>query len=112
MLEKWGNKTPYLLSQLINPFCAPPYLLFYLGILLRYRFGNSPNSLTAARIIMAFDLELWYLRSLKFVIALRFLGPKLFMLKNMVRHRTVKDASFEQLFLFCLKPELLSFAMF
>jgi hypothetical protein len=36
------------------------------------------------RIIWAIDLELWYLRSLKFVMALKFLGPKLFMLKNMV----------------------------
>jgi hypothetical protein len=29
-------------------------------------------------------LEIWYLQSLKFSIALKFLGPKLFMLKNMV----------------------------
>lgn len=40
------------------------------------------------RIIWALDLELWYLRSLKFVIALKFLGPKLFMLKNMVSYRS------------------------
>jgi len=38
-----------------------------------------------SRILMAFDLELWYLRSLRFVIAIKSLGPKLFMLKNMVR---------------------------
>jgi hypothetical protein len=36
------------------------------------------------RIILALDLEIWYLQSLKFVIGLKFLGPKLFMLKNMV----------------------------
>ncbi len=36
------------------------------------------------RIIWAYDLELWYLISLRFVMAFRFIGPKLFMLKNMV----------------------------
>ncbi|CAF4095024.1 unnamed protein product, partial [Adineta steineri] len=36
-------------------------------------------------IIWAFDLELWYLRSLRFIVVLKFIGPKLFMLKNMLR---------------------------
>lgn len=36
------------------------------------------------RIILAFDLEIWYLQSLKFAMALKFLGPQLVMLKNMV----------------------------
>ena len=47
-------------------------------------FENFLNKFMYFRIIWALDLELWYLRSLKFVIALKFLGPKLFMLKNMV----------------------------
>ncbi|UJR11208.1 hypothetical protein I4U23_015389 [Adineta vaga] len=85
MLEKWNTTTHLILTKLANPFYALPFLLFYLGILLRYAFGNTPSVLSAARIIMAFDLELWYLRSLKFVIALKFLGPKLFMLRNMLR---------------------------
>ena len=44
------------------------------------------------RIIIALDLELWYLRSLKFVIALKFLGPKLFMLQNMVRNSFSRES--------------------
>lgn len=86
MLEKWNTIPHLVLTKLVNPFYALPFLLFYLGIILRYGFGNTPSVLSAARIIMAFDLELWYLRSLKFVIALKFLGPKLFMLRNMVRN--------------------------
>jgi hypothetical protein len=33
---------------------------------------------------MAVDLELWYLRSLKFIISHSYLGPKLLMIKTMV----------------------------
>lgn len=84
MLEEW-NKTSYMIfMQLINPFHTLPFLLFYLATILHYVWGNEPSILTAARIIMAFDLELWFLRSLRFVSALKFLGPKLFMLRNMV----------------------------
>ena len=35
---------------------------------------------------MAIDLELWYIRSLKFMIAHNYLGPKLLMIKTMVNH--------------------------
>lgn len=35
-------------------------------------------------IILAIDLELWYLFSLRFVSAIKVLGPKLFMIQNMV----------------------------
>ncbi|CAF1418610.1 unnamed protein product [Rotaria sordida] len=53
---------------------------------LDFRYGSYNESLlSTARIIWAFDLELWYLRSLEFVIVLKSLGPKLFMLKNMLR---------------------------
>lgn len=36
------------------------------------------------RIILALDLEIWYLFSLRFVSAIKLLGPKLFMIRNMV----------------------------
>ncbi|CAF1321816.1 unnamed protein product [Rotaria sordida] len=36
-------------------------------------------------IILALDLEIWYLQSLKFIIAIKSLGPKIFMLKNMLQ---------------------------
>ncbi|CAF1331199.1 unnamed protein product [Adineta steineri] len=61
------------------------YALFYTGIIMRHTMGNTPHLLTAARIIMAIDLELWYLRSLKFMISHSYLGPKLLMIKTMTR---------------------------
>ncbi|CAF0876559.1 unnamed protein product [Didymodactylos carnosus] len=66
-------------------FYALPYVLFYVGIFLKYEYGNRPNCLTAARIILAFDLELWFLLSLRFLSAIKILGPKLFMIQNMLR---------------------------
>jgi hypothetical protein len=36
------------------------------------------------RIVLALDLEIWYLFSLRFVSAVKLLGPKLFMIRNMV----------------------------
>ncbi|CAF3258135.1 unnamed protein product [Rotaria sp. Silwood2] len=84
MLERWGSTGSTVLTVLTNVFYIMPYFLFYLGLGFRYASYNE-GLLTTARIIWALDLELWYLRSLKFVMALKFLGPKLFMLKNMLR---------------------------
>ena len=36
------------------------------------------------RIVLALDLQIWYLFSLRFVSAVKLLGPKLFMIRNMV----------------------------
>ncbi|CAF4511049.1 unnamed protein product [Rotaria sp. Silwood1] len=84
MTERWGSTGSAFLTVLSNAFYIMPYILFYLG--LGFRYGSYNESLlTTARIIWALDLELWYLRSLKFVIAVKFLGLKLFMLKNMLR---------------------------
>ncbi|CAF2031429.1 unnamed protein product [Rotaria magnacalcarata] len=84
MTERWGSTGSTALTLLSNIFYILPYFLFYLGLGFRYGSYNE-DLLTTARIIWALDLELWYLRSLKFVIALKFLGPKLFMLKYMLR---------------------------
>ncbi|UJR29010.1 hypothetical protein I4U23_010228 [Adineta vaga] len=84
MIERWGSTGSSILTVLSNVFYITPYFLFYAGLGFRYaRFDDSLLSTT--RIIWALDLEMWYIRSLKFVMALKFLGPKLFMLKNMLR---------------------------
>ncbi|CAF3987348.1 unnamed protein product, partial [Rotaria sp. Silwood2] len=84
MTELWGSTGSTALTLLSNVFYIMPYFLFYVGLGFRYASYNE-GLLSTARIIWALDLELWYIRSLKFVIALKFLGPKLFMLKNMLR---------------------------
>ncbi|CAF4144077.1 unnamed protein product [Rotaria magnacalcarata] len=66
-------------------FGVAPYALFYAGIFLWYGYGNVPKYFTTARIILAIDLEIWYLQSLKFISVVKILGPKLFMVKNMLR---------------------------
>ncbi|CAF4377045.1 unnamed protein product [Rotaria sp. Silwood2] len=84
MTERWGSTGSAILTVLSNIFYIMPYILFYFGLGFRYGSYNE-DLLTTARIVWALDLELWYLRSLKFVMALKFVGPKLFMLKNMLR---------------------------
>ncbi|CAF1238406.1 unnamed protein product [Adineta steineri] len=84
MVERWGSTGSTILTVLTNIFYIAPYFLFYLGLIFRYS-GYNDKIFTTGRIIWAFDLELWYLGSLKFVVAIRSVGPKLFMLKNMLR---------------------------
>ncbi|CAF1003931.1 unnamed protein product [Adineta steineri] len=84
MNEQWGSTGSTILTAFTNIFYIAPYLLFYLGLIFRYT-GYDDKIFTAGRIIWAFDLELWYLGSLRFVVALKSVGPKLFMLKNMLR---------------------------
>ncbi|CAF4188401.1 unnamed protein product, partial [Adineta steineri] len=82
MIERWGSTGSTMLTVSTNIFYIAPYLLFYLGLIFRYT-GYDDKIFIAGRIIWAFDLELWYLSSLKFVVALKHVGPRLFMLKNM-----------------------------
>ncbi|CAF3880150.1 unnamed protein product [Rotaria sp. Silwood2] len=84
MVERWHLTGSTVLMMLTYMFYVIPYLLFYLGLGFRYR-AYDENILTTARIIWAFDLELWYIGSLKFIMGLKSFGPKLFMLKNMLR---------------------------
>jgi len=100
MVERWGSTGSTIVNVLSNAFYILPYFLFYFGLGFRYGSYNQSLLTTARfvddlenlftivvyfRIIWALDLELWYLRSFKFVMVLKILGPKLFMLKNMVR---------------------------
>ncbi|CAF1528136.1 unnamed protein product [Rotaria sp. Silwood1] len=83
MLERWHRSGIWMI-----PIYAMPYILFYIGIILYLRSENRSDLFTVARIILAIDLELWYLFSLRFVSAIKLLGPKLFMIRNMLRYLT------------------------
>ncbi|CAF3609712.1 unnamed protein product [Rotaria sp. Silwood1] len=83
MLERWHRPGIWMI-----PIYAMPYILFYIGIILYLRSENRSDLFTVARIILAIDLELWYLFSLRFVSAIKLLGPKLFMIRNMLRYLT------------------------
>ncbi|CAF2055998.1 unnamed protein product [Rotaria magnacalcarata] len=63
----------------------PAYLLFYAGLVLRFAQTNS-ESFTAARIVMAFDLQLWFISSTLFIGIDSNLGPNLVMIRKMTNN--------------------------
>ncbi|CAF0986831.1 unnamed protein product [Adineta steineri] len=83
MLERWHQKDLWMVGVY-----ALPYILFYIGIGLQFESRVRPDLFTAARIVLALDLELWFLFSLRFVSAIKLLGPKLFMIRNMLKNLT------------------------
>ncbi|CAF1500445.1 unnamed protein product, partial [Rotaria sordida] len=69
-------------TKMTEQWASIPYLFFFIG--LGFRYGNyNEKSLSTARIWWAFDLELWYLGSLRFIMTLKFFGQKLLKLQNM-----------------------------
>ena len=60
--------------------------LFVVGFVLRLvPSANCPQCLDSARVVLALDLMLFYLRALHIFSVHRQLGPKLVMIQNMVR---------------------------
>jgi transient receptor potential cation channel subfamily M protein 2 len=57
-------------------------ILFYLAIILRYI--PSSDCFCGARIILAVDLSMWFIRTLDLFSAVKQLGPKLVMIGEMV----------------------------
>ncbi|CAF1456751.1 unnamed protein product, partial [Didymodactylos carnosus] len=78
---KCGTYFPHLFKQLT----VLSYVLFYVGLILRFRNVQSPENFDAARIVMAYCLWFWYLRSLSFLSALRFVGPHLVAIGKMLQ---------------------------
>jgi len=61
------------------------YLLFYLGLIFRFKVADNDEDLSLAKIILAYDLEIWFIRSLSFLGIAKKMGPKLVMIRRMVR---------------------------
>ena len=61
-------------------------ILFFIA--LRLRFVNSSDCFCGARILLAIDLCLWYIRTLDLFSAVKQLGPKLVMIGEMVHDLT------------------------
>ena len=65
-----------------NKLDAIALILFYIGFTLRFLpYGQC---FCAARIILAMDLTVWFIRSLDLFAAVKRLGPKLVMIESMV----------------------------
>ncbi|CAF3973574.1 unnamed protein product, partial [Rotaria sordida] len=61
------------------------FVLFYIGLILRFTRANTDDQFIAARVIMAIDLEIWWLRSLSFIIVVRFLGSHIVAIGKMLK---------------------------
>ncbi len=73
------------LNNRVSNLCLvlPAYLLFYIGLVLRFT-QTDTEGFASARIVMALDLELWFIRSVLFIGIAPNLGPKLVMIRQMV----------------------------
>ncbi|CAF0881591.1 unnamed protein product [Adineta steineri] len=60
------------------------YVLFYIGLILRFVYASDDEQLSVAKIILAYDLEIFYIRSLAFLNVAKNLGPKLVMIRKMI----------------------------
>ncbi|UJR22717.1 hypothetical protein I4U23_025751 [Adineta vaga] len=61
------------------------FTLFYIGLILRFAYADDQVKFVAARVVMAIDLEIWWLRSLSFIIVVPFLGPHLVAIGKMLK---------------------------
>jgi len=77
-------------------------LLFYIGLILRFTATDDTANFNAAkfvdlifgienddcfrRVVLAIDLEIWWLRSLWFIMVFPFIGPHLVSISKMVVH--------------------------
>ncbi|CAF3741642.1 unnamed protein product [Adineta steineri] len=70
-------------NRISNLFLVlPAYLLFYIGLALRFTQKDAQGFLSA-RIVMALDLELLFIRSVLFIGIASDLGPKIVMIRKM-----------------------------
>ena len=82
-----GKLSNYFVKNIFfSSIRATSYILFYLGLILRFVNAADGEQLSAAKIILAYDLELWYIRSFAFLSIAQKMGPKLVMIRKMVKN--------------------------
>ena len=82
MIGKLSNT--FIINPFYNIIRVVSYLLFYIGLILRFTDTTNDESFSAAKIILAYDLEIWFIRSLTFLGISQKMGPKLVMIRRMV----------------------------
>lgn len=83
MVGKLSNY--FIANQFFNLIRVTSYLLFYIGLILRFTNTSTDEAFSSAKIILAYDLEIWFVRSLVFLGVARKMGPKLVMIRKMVK---------------------------
>ncbi|CAF4285885.1 unnamed protein product [Rotaria sp. Silwood2] len=82
MMGKFSN---YFIKNLfVSLIRIASYILFYIGLILRFTYASTDEDLSVSKIILAYDLEIWYIRSLAFLGVARKMGPKLVMIRKML----------------------------
>ncbi|CAF0816739.1 unnamed protein product [Adineta ricciae] len=81
----WLGKLTNYFGSFLKLMTLLSFLLFYIGLILRFTSSDSEQDFVSARVIMAIDLELWWLRSLSFIIVVPFLGPQLVAIWKMLK---------------------------
>ncbi|UJR16633.1 hypothetical protein I4U23_003533 [Adineta vaga] len=61
------------------------YLLFYAGLGLRFTKIEPSGNFFYARIVMAYSLQFWWLRALKYIGAIEFFGPPIVAIRKMLK---------------------------
>ena len=80
-----GKLFNYLVTNnFYNLIHLTSYILFYIGLILRFTRTQTMEEFSAAKIVLAYDLEIWFIRSLAFLGIAQKLGPKLVMIRKMV----------------------------
>jgi hypothetical protein len=80
-----GKLSNYFIRNLFYSLIrVASYVLFYIGLILRFTYASDEEQLSVAKIILAYDLEIWFIRSLAFLGVARQMGPKLVMIRRMV----------------------------
>ncbi len=82
MIGKLSNY--FITNQFSNLIHVTSFLLFYIGLILRFTNTYSDGAFSAAKIVLAYDLEIWFIRSLSFIGIAQNMGPKLVMIRKMV----------------------------
>ncbi|CAF1004363.1 unnamed protein product [Adineta steineri] len=86
-LTFFGKVSSYF-KHFFKQMSAVAFVLFYIGLILRFAYANSAENFNVARIIMAYDLEIWWLRSMSFIVVVPFLGPHLVAIGKMLKDLT------------------------
>ncbi|CAF1621327.1 unnamed protein product, partial [Didymodactylos carnosus] len=83
-LTLWGKCKTYF-SSFFKQLSLVSYILFYVGLILRFQDATTSASFDAARIVMGYAIEIWILRALSFIYVLSFLGPHLVAIGKMLK---------------------------
>ncbi|CAF0946556.1 unnamed protein product [Adineta steineri] len=82
LMGKCYNYFGYFFKQL----CLISFILFYIGLILRFKANGYSETFQAARVFLGYDLWLWWMRSLSFITVSPFLGPHLVSIGKMLKN--------------------------